>query len=343
METPDNSEIRERIKQLVAKDKLVQACNELKQTALEEEAIALQGRLAALENHLGKGIILHTEYENTRNIVREAIIRLANGIVEGYFLGSSSRVNFTVTVKGKLSQFSDEEKLIFTTAIANLLEMESAEVKIRRIENGSVKITLDLEKDHAQRLLSFLRKGKLAEWDIIDFGYEVDPRLFSWLISKQEDYTIKDGVITVVAANLRGADLLGANLLEAHLLGADLVEANLQGADLRAANLLAANLWKANLRGANFWKANLRGADLREADLEVANLRGVDLRGVDLRGVDLRGANLRGADLRGADLRGAIFHISQKEFLEFQGINTRWIRFLDDDYIDAEIEAAIDS
>jgi Pentapeptide repeats (8 copies) len=62
------------------------------------------------------------------------------------------------------------------------------------------------------------------------------------------------------------------------LVRANLSGANLQGVDLSGANLVGANLQEANLRGANLQRANLRGANLRGANLEQTFLHGTVLR-----------------------------------------------------------------
>lgn len=72
------------------------------------------------------------------------------------------------------------------------------------------------------------------------------------------------------------ADLDEVSLLMANLRGANLIEANLRGATLYGANLYAADLSRANLLKANLYAANLSGADLSRANLSMANLTGAD-------------------------------------------------------------------
>ena len=84
--------------------------------------------------------------------------------------------------------------------------------------------------------------------------------------------------MTIEIKNLAGAVLMSIDA------------ANLRGADLRGANLRGADL-----RGAYLCSADLRGAYLCDANLRAANLRGADLRGADLRGAAICG----GHDSRG--------------------------------------------
>ncbi len=112
---------------------------------------------------------------------------------------------------------------------------------------------------------------------------------------------------SVVAADLRGADLTradltGAALIKANLRNAHLSGTNLRRADLTGADLTGADLIKANLRNAHLSGTNLRRADLRRADLSWADLTGSDLSEADLGMANLGFANLSLADLSGAEL-----------------------------------------
>ena len=70
-------------------------------------------------------------------------------------------------------------------------------------------------------------------------------------------WRVKNGVLQMHDANLRGVNLEGADLRGVNLCGADLRGVNLCDANLREANLWGANLEDANLWGANLWGANL--------------------------------------------------------------------------------------
>jgi hypothetical protein len=76
-----------------------------------------------------------------------------------------------------------------------------------------------------------------------------------------------------------------------------LMYANLRFADLAGANLAGANLTRADMSGANLTKANLHFADLTEADLRFANLTKADMTRADLTGANLTKANLTEANM----------------------------------------------
>lgn len=86
---------------------------------------------------------------------------------------------------------------------------------------------------------------------------------------------------------------------------ASLIAANLRHAELGTSILHQVRCVGADLRGARLVKADLPEADFSRADLREANLRKVRAHGAVFAGADLRMADLRGCDLSGADLREA--------------------------------------
>jgi uncharacterized protein YjbI with pentapeptide repeats len=126
--------------------------------------------------------------------------------------------------------------------------------------------------------------------------------------------------VSLIDADLTGANLTFANLTEAFLAGtilrrailtnaklahADLTRADLDGASLGGADLSGGNLTDANLGHADLTDANLGGANLAHAELTEANLMGAKLTDANLTKADLAGANLAGANLVGAIPIGA--------------------------------------
>jgi uncharacterized protein YjbI with pentapeptide repeats len=116
---------------------------------------------------------------------------------------------------------------------------------------------------------------------------------------------------------IRG-DAAIVSLVYANLSGANLSWADLNGANLSWANLNGANLSDANLIGANLNGADLSGANLSRAFLNEAILVGANLSGANLSKTDLSRAELSGTDLSQALLSGAI--LSGSTYSE----DTRW-------------------
>ena len=145
------------------------------------------------------------------------------------------------------------------------------ESKLRASEKGSEVRTIarartltalrGLDKDRKGELIRFLDEARLIE---------------------------KDGVIvSLVDANIQGANLRmallrGTDFSFASFNNANLRFAILQGSDLKYADLKYANLSNAKLNGANLSRANLSGANLRDADLNEADLSRANLRDANL-------------------------------------------------------------
>jgi uncharacterized protein YjbI with pentapeptide repeats len=119
-------------------------------------------------------------------------------------------------------------------------------------------------------------------------------------------------------AQLRGADLGGvATARPAHFQGAHmhritLVQAELDGADFTDASLSRAEADEADLSSANFHRASLRASRFKHADLRDANFRGANMTDVDLTSADLRGADFTRADLRNAVFTDVCFDHTTK-------------------------------
>ena len=117
----------------------------------------------------------------------------------------------------------------------------------------------------------------------------------------------------LIAAKLRGVDLIYAFLREARLNHADLFGADLSEADLREAKLINTKLHGAVLSYADLRRAKLNWTEmdedtmLCEAKLEYADLSRAKLCKVKLISTNLSHADLSHADFTGADLLGARF------------------------------------
>jgi uncharacterized protein YjbI with pentapeptide repeats len=187
---------------------------------------------------------------------------------------------------------------------------------------------------------------------------------------------IKNVIIRLDDADLRGADLHDSQLFSANFYRANLIGANFDNARLDGANFFDANLSSANLRGsiassacfqnANLSHANLSGANLsggniydavinndaiiatcppiRASDHLGANFLAANLSEANLSGAYLPGTYFRGANLRGADLRGAAFGMyatrDSRSFYLFRNTALGAINFYGADLIDADFSYA---
>jgi uncharacterized protein YjbI with pentapeptide repeats/DNA-binding Xre family transcriptional regulator len=210
------------------------------------------------------------------------------------------------------AQFKDQQVKI--EAIVTHLQtfVEDLSLTIRKIEPGSIKITLGGSEEGLKRLAALFDSGELTEV----LGIPVED---VELTTEEDDETALENKFRLVRqirtqgavgrdlsdVNLSGVNLSGVNLSSADLNNVDLSDADLSGTNLNDANLRNANLEYANLSRANLSRADLSDADLSDADLSDANLSGANLSGANLIYADLSGANLIYADLSGANLSGA--------------------------------------
>ena len=212
-------------------------------------------------------------------------------------------------------------------------------IKIKDIQEGSIKLKIEGSEEDINRLLERIKSGELTEvnsFPIKDINIlsessddeESNESVDKWrLVQEIVSQPVRNRDLSGVDlsdADLRGAFLSNANLRGADLRGTDLTRRSfLRGADLREAILSDADLSRADLREAILSDADLSRADLSRADLNGADLREAILREADLRGAFLNRANLRGADLREAILRGAIFSGSDLNRANLRGADLR--------------------
>ena len=211
----------------------------------------------------------------------------------------------------------------------------SATLRIKSIEEGSIRIVLEDDEEGIEALKKLVERGELTKIldkpikeshftlspaeEKLNASSEIQRAILSFLLrsrfwpSKRKEALLGRAKLQgaklqgakLLETNLEGANLQGAYLQGAHLEGANLQRVNLQGAYLLYAKLLGTNLEGANLLGANLQRVNLKGANLKGANLKGANLLGANLLGVNLLGANLLGARLEVANLKGANVKGA--------------------------------------
>ncbi len=191
-----------------------------------------------------------------------------------------------------------------------------ASVDFKKIEEGSIKITLSGTPEGLERLAALIHSGELGELrKLEELGLSIEDANLIVEDAKEEDKSAAKNEISRLAQEIRenrvrkrylsGANLSGANLSGAYLSDADLSGANLIGAKLSGAKLSGANLSGAYFFLADLSDANLSGAKLSDADLSRANLSYAYFFLADLGGANLSDANLSGAKLSRAKLNRA--------------------------------------
>lgn len=161
------------------------------------------------------------------------------------------------------------------------------------------------EQDDWERFLPLLRKADTQRYDqaTLKFGSTIFHRTNTFVSSKKFAWSIA-GLVTLSAFLICSWFTYQQNitLLRADLRGADLIDTDLSNVRLRFANLTGAKLNGANLIRAKLDQANLTEADLSRANLIEANLDGATLINAKLMTITLTKANMDGSLLNGADL-----------------------------------------
>jgi|GEM_PF-265624 len=83
----------------------------------------------------------------------------------------TEEIEITIDRDFKSYSENDQEKLL--SALASLLDLERAEIKIKKKRKGSVKLTLSLPKGKAKELLDLIETGKLSEFDVKEIGEKI--------------------------------------------------------------------------------------------------------------------------------------------------------------------------
>lgn len=140
-------------------------------------------------------------------------------------------------------------------------------------------------------------------------------------INHTPDTIPENGIISMPAAYLRGADLSGRECND--MRGVDLIDANLDhtdfsGGTLKYAYMHVANasracfdstdLTRTHLAAANLREAKMSGANLDRTDLRRANLDMADMKQVKARYAQFNSALMAGVDMDGARFEDTSFH-----------------------------------
>ena len=221
-----------------------------------------------------------------------------------------------------------------------------ASVDFKKIEEGSIKITLSGTPEGLEKLAALIQSRELGELrELEKLGLSIkDAKLV--VESDTEEDELATETSEPRSTNIRNNPItikqILANLIRDNLFGAFWIFRNFFSADPRRPNLIDdeqlqkeipnptksetkfdkkqhlirkiinQHTKKRDLRGADLSDADLSGADLSGANLRRTNLSGANLSGANLSGANLSGANLSGANLSGANLNNTIIDLKTK-------------------------------
>jgi uncharacterized protein YjbI with pentapeptide repeats len=284
----------------MSRARILESCNRLCHTLLDESFYALCGLPAAARREMG--VVSESEarpaldayYEAMNTLLQDESLQAPIASTEARQRARKGTLAILKTLdgiqKGHVVQFLYEAGLI--TEGPGVLFLSGA----------------DLTGAHLQG--TFLIEAHLAGADLRHA--HLDTAHLEWA---------RLGEARMAGASLKHAFLVAAHLARAQLQEAHLDHARLLGANLSGANLTGARMDHAQMQWASFVTASFQGASLVNAQL-----MGADLVSANLADVDVSGANLEAVLLRGARLRGAKYDAQTRWPTGFDPIGAKAIK-----------------
>jgi len=72
-----------------------------------------------------------------------------------------------LTIKGDINSYSNKKKEELLRAIGILIELDSSEIKIKKMKSGSIKMTIEIPIDKKEKLLELISSGKMNSYNVI--------------------------------------------------------------------------------------------------------------------------------------------------------------------------------
>jgi uncharacterized protein YjbI with pentapeptide repeats len=183
--------------------------------------------------------------------------------------------NLEIVLKGDFNSINNEVQQAIEILLRNGF---GSAIRIVDIQPGSIRITIQGNKEDIVRLVDRFTSGELSE--INGFAVEElqarDPELLEEIeptISVSKWDLVRD----IVDNPKSDRQLVGVDLSDADLSGADLCNADLSNADLSGADLRSADFNRADLSGADLSCSNLRSITHINCDRALVRARDLTL------------------------------------------------------------------
>ena len=88
--------------------------------------------------------------------------------LEGNVAIYEAEMEIEITIKREFDTYTNADQERLLRAIRLFLEMEDGEIKITKKRRGSVKLSFNLPRDKAEKLLRAIRAGQFPEYDAVD-------------------------------------------------------------------------------------------------------------------------------------------------------------------------------
>jgi hypothetical protein len=163
--------LKQHLLEMISDGEIQKAIDTLMNSELDDyfrdNIIMISSRYNFFRSQKAGGVLSTSEQETTRNRIIENLIDCVNLIFEKKIPKSVEvRRSVTIELNGDIEHFSDEKKIAFCAAILTLLNVDS-NITIRRIESGSVKITIELPLDQCQLLLEKIENTQIGDQRVI--------------------------------------------------------------------------------------------------------------------------------------------------------------------------------
>ncbi|MGH1363900.1 MAG: toll/interleukin-1 receptor domain-containing protein [Calditrichia bacterium] len=106
------------------------------------------------------------EAEMPLNMVSE--ITDATTTVQEEIAIKEKTLDVEITLKGDIKDFSEDKRARLLKVLEELLEINDGELKIKKIRKGSVKVTVELSPEQAEKLMWAVKAGMFSDVNIID-------------------------------------------------------------------------------------------------------------------------------------------------------------------------------
>jgi len=134
-------------------------------TEVLDMIVLFSGELTEINNKFDHNLIHFSDVSLSRAKVRKGLVTLTKNLSEKKNKSLKKDVvkkEIVITISSNLNSFSKEDQELFFSAIKDLLAIDG-ELVIKRIEEGSIKITLELSEVEIKLLTNYFKEGRLEK------------------------------------------------------------------------------------------------------------------------------------------------------------------------------------
>lgn len=176
--------------------------NELNLTSFGKRYILIKREYSELRNNRLKNTIFFETYSILKNRIADNLLMLITDLDElsknnekPILHNPFMNQDITITLQGSLAAFTDENKIKFVNALAELANIDQAIISIKRIYWGSINIVLNMPVDAALKIYKLAKTGELDKLNVIDAKlFEYTDKQVSYKNTSYEEVGFKLGL-----------------------------------------------------------------------------------------------------------------------------------------------------